>query len=95
MIPKLIKGSNQLMLLLSLSACIHQWSKFDFLPPPEPVTPAAIRQQFRVGDTIKVYTLDQTIYEFPLVGVNNAAVVGQRQQIPFNEIDRVEKVEKK
>ncbi|NJO16318.1 MAG: hypothetical protein HC877_11380 [Thioploca sp.] len=94
MIPKLIKWSNQLMLLLSLSACI-QWSKFDFLPPPEPVTPAAIRQQFRVGDTIKVYTLDQTIYEFPLVGVNNAAIVGQRQQIPFNEIDRVEKVETK
>ncbi|BAP57376.1 hypothetical protein THII_3079 [Thioploca ingrica] len=92
MIPKLIKWSTPITLLLSLSACIH-WSKFDFLPPQEPVTPAMIRQQFRVGDTIKVYTLDQTIYEFPLVGVNNAAIIGQRQQIPFNEIDRVEKVE--
>ena len=57
MILKLIKWSNQIILLLSLSACIH-WSRFDFLPPPEPVTPAMIRQQFRAGDTIKVYTLD-------------------------------------
>lgn len=94
MIPKLIKWSTPSTLLLSLSACIH-WSQFDFLPPPEPVTPTLIRQQFRVGDPIKVYTLDQTVYEFRLVGVNNAAIIGQRQQIPFNEIDRVEKVDVK
>jgi hypothetical protein len=92
MIPKLINWSIPITLLLGLSACIH-WSKSDFLPPQEPVTPTLIRQQFRVGDTIKVYTLDQTIYEFPLVGVNNAAIIGQRQQVPFNEIDKVEKVE--
>jgi hypothetical protein len=92
MIPKLINWSIPITLLLSLSACIH-WSKSDFLPPQESVTPTLIRQQFRVGETIKVYTLDQTVYEFPLVGVNNAAIIGQRQQIPFNEIDKVEKVE--
>lgn len=92
MIPKLINWSTPITLLLSLSACIH-WSKFDFLPPPEPVTPTLIRQQFRTGETIRVYTLDQTVYEFPLDGVNNAAIIGRRQQIPFNEIDRVEKVD--
>ncbi len=92
MISKLINWSIPITLLLGLSACIH-WSKSDFLPPQEPVTPTLIRQQFRVGETIKVYTLDQTVYEFPLVGVNNAAIIGQRQQIPFNEIDKVEKVE--
>ena len=94
MILQSIKWPSYLMLLLSLSACIR-WSKFDFLPPPDPVTPATIRQQFRAGDMIKVYTLDQTVYEFPIVGVNNDVIVGQRQQIPFNEIDRVEKVETK
>jgi hypothetical protein len=91
MILELIKWSSKITLLLGLSACTH-WSQLDFLSPPEPVTPAMIRQQFRAGDIIKVYTLDQTVYEFPLVKVNNTAIVGQRQQIPFNEIEKIEKV---
>ena len=91
MIFELIKWSSKITLLLCLSACIH-WPPMDFWSPPEPVTPAMIRQQFRSGDMIKIYTLDQTVYEFPLVKVNDTAIIGQRQQIPFNEIDKVEKV---
>jgi hypothetical protein len=88
MIPQFIKWPSKIILLLGLSACTN-WLQLDFWLPPEPVTPTMIRQQFRVGDMITVYTLDQTVYEFPLVEVNDTAIVGQRQQIPFNEIDKV------
>jgi hypothetical protein len=54
-------------------------------------TPAAAQQYFKVGDIITVYTIDKTVYEFEVVEITEDSVVGKRQKIPFNEIEKLER----
>jgi hypothetical protein len=53
-------------------------------------TPTAAQQHFKVGDIITVHTVDDTIYEFEIVEITENSIVGKRQQIPFNDIKKLE-----
>ncbi|OQY53439.1 MAG: hypothetical protein B6247_15165 [Candidatus Parabeggiatoa sp. nov. 2] len=41
-------------------------------------TPTAAQQHFKVGDTITVHTVDDTIYEFEIVEITENSIVGKR-----------------
>jgi len=55
------------------------------------VTPTATRQNFKIGETIIVQTLDNTIYEFKILEITPEAIVGKRQKIPFKDIQKLAK----
>jgi len=71
-----------LMVLLMFTGCTS-------MRAIEP-TPTAAQQYFKVGDIITVHTIDNTVYEFEVVEITEDSVVGKRQQIPFNEIEKLE-----
>jgi hypothetical protein len=94
-----------LVALLILTACTSKQAlqiidgvpetarqKLQSLQPIEG-TPEAARQNFKIGDTIIVYTLDNTIYEFKVVKITDYSIEGPRQTIPFQEIQKLEKQE--
>lgn len=94
-----------LVTLLTLTACTSKQAlqvidgvpetarqKFQSLQPLEG-TPEAARQNFKAGDTITIYTLDNTIYEFKVVKITDYSIEGPRQTIPFKEIQKLEKQE--
>jgi hypothetical protein len=54
-------------------------------------TPTAARQHFQIGDIITVHTFDKTVYEFKMIDITEDAIVGQRQQILFSDIQKLEK----
>lgn len=53
--------------------------------------PEAVKDQFEIGDRIKVYTRDGTVITFDLVEITENAIIGVREQIPFSDIDKIEK----
>jgi hypothetical protein len=55
------------------------------------VWPDEAARYFRPGELIRVYTFDGTIYEFKLVDITATAIVGKRQQIPFDDIAKLER----
>ena len=74
--------TSAMVVLLMLTGCTS-------MRTIEP-TPTAAQQHFKVGDTITVHTVDDTIYEFEIVEITENSIVGKRQQIPFNEIKKLE-----
>ena len=57
------------------------------------IPPKEVKNQFEIGDVIKVYTLDDTIITFQVVEITQEAIVGARETIPFKEIKKIEKQE--
>ncbi len=74
--------TSAMVVLLMLTGCTS-------MRTIEP-TPTAAQQHFKVGDTITVHTVDDTIYEFEIVEITENSIVGKRQQIPFNEIKKLQ-----
>jgi len=74
--------TSAMVVLLMLTGCTS-------MRTIEP-TPTAALQHFKVGDTITVHTVDDTIYEFEIVEITENSIVGKRQQIPFNEIKKLQ-----
>ncbi len=54
-------------------------------------TPTAVQKHFVIGEIITVHTVNDTIYEFELIDITEDSIVGKRQQIPFSEIQKLEK----
>jgi hypothetical protein len=74
--------TSAMVVLLMLTGCTS-------MRTIEP-TPTAAQQHFKVGDIITVHTVDDTIYEFEIVEITENSIVGKRQQIPFNDIKKLE-----
>ncbi len=72
-----------LVVTMMLNACTT-------MRPIEP-TPTEVKQHFKIGDTIKVYTTDGTAITFEVVDITEEAVIGTRETIPFTDIVKVEK----
>ncbi len=71
------------IVIIMLSACTA-------MRPIEP-TPLEVKQQFKIGETIKVYTTDETVITFKVVEISEEAIVGTHETIPFKDIVKVEK----
>jgi hypothetical protein len=74
--------TSAMVVLLMLTGCTS-------MRTIEP-TPTAAQQHFKVGDIITVHTVDDTIYEFEIVEITENSIVGKRQQIPFNDIKKLQ-----
>ena len=72
-----------IMLLVSLTACTSMQTI--------EATPTAVQKHFVIGEIITVHTVNDTIYEFELIDITEDSIVGKRQQIPFSEIQKLEK----
>jgi len=72
-----------LIVVIMLSACTA-------MRPIEPI-PLEVKQQFKIGETIKVYTTDETVITFKVVEISEVAIIGTHETIPFKDIVKVEK----
>lgn len=78
-----------ILIILSISGC-NQFFKKDFLETLAVTpTPEKVREYFQIGELITVETLEGTVYQFQLVEVTDTDIVGERRQIPFNEIYQI------
>jgi hypothetical protein len=78
-----------ILIVLGISGC-NQFIKKDFFETMAVTpTPEKVREYFQVGELITIETVEGTVYQFNLIEVTDTGIIGERQQIPFNEIYQI------
>ena len=60
---------------------------------PIPLSPEEVKKNFTTGDIIRVLTKDETRITFEVVEVTHEAIIGVHENIPFQDIVKIEKEE--